>query len=177
MLNLDPAKLLIIAVIAVVLLGPDRLPEFARQVGAAWKSFQDFRHKMETEVRKSVPDLPSGQDISRLARSPTALLDHLSAMTPPPPDAPPAADPALPTEAAAPADPASPTDTAAPADPVLTSDAVTTSDAASPTDAAPEVTLAAVAARSEDSSGDTPEPIATAPHTRQFVVVRDPTMN
>jgi hypothetical protein len=35
---------------------------------------------MESEVRRSIPDLPSSHDISRLARSPTALLDHLSHM-------------------------------------------------------------------------------------------------
>ena len=80
MLNLDPAKLLVIAVVAVILLGPDKLPQVARQVGAAWRSFADFRHKMESEVRSSIPDLPSSADIARLARSPSALLDHLSSM-------------------------------------------------------------------------------------------------
>jgi len=78
MLNLDPAKLLIIAVVAIILLGPDKLPQVARQAGAAWRTFNEFRHRMESEVRRSIPDLPSGHDISRLARSPTALLDHLS---------------------------------------------------------------------------------------------------
>jgi sec-independent protein translocase protein TatB len=81
-LNLDPAKLLIIAVVAVILLGPDKLPQVARQVGAAWRSFNEFRHRMESEVRNSIPDLPSSADIARLARSPSALLNHLSAMTP-----------------------------------------------------------------------------------------------
>ncbi|HWE66578.1 MAG TPA: twin-arginine translocase TatA/TatE family subunit [Acidimicrobiales bacterium] len=80
MLNLDPAKLLIIAVVAVILLGPDKLPQFARQVGGAWRSFNEFRHRMETEVRSSIPDLPSSTDIARLARSPSALLNHLSNM-------------------------------------------------------------------------------------------------
>jgi sec-independent protein translocase protein TatB len=79
-LNLDPAKLLIIAVVAVILLGPDKLPQVARQVGAAWRSFGEFRHKMETEVRSSIPDLPSSADIARMARSPSALLNHLSSM-------------------------------------------------------------------------------------------------
>jgi TatA/E family protein of Tat protein translocase len=81
-LNLDPAKLLIIAVVAVVLLGPERLPQVARQMGAAWRTFNEFRHRVETDVRSAVPDLPSTQDISRLVRSPTALLNHLSAMAP-----------------------------------------------------------------------------------------------
>jgi TatA/E family protein of Tat protein translocase len=79
-LNLDPAKLLVIAVVAVILLGPDKLPQVARQVGAAWRSFGEFRHKMESEVRSSIPDLPSSAEIARLARSPSALLDHLSNM-------------------------------------------------------------------------------------------------
>ena len=80
MLNLDPGKLLVIAVVAVILLGPDKLPQVARQVGAAWRSFGEFRQRMETEVRSSIPDLPSSHEIARLARSPQALLTHLSNM-------------------------------------------------------------------------------------------------
>jgi len=82
MFNLDPGKLLVIAVIAIILLGPDRLPQVARQLGGAWRSFNEFRHRMETEVRSTMPDLPSTSEIARLARSPSALLDHLSTMSP-----------------------------------------------------------------------------------------------
>ncbi len=82
MLNLDPTKLLIIAVVAVILLGPDKLPQVGRQAGAAWRTFNDFRHRMETEVRNSIPDLPSSADIARMARSPSALLNHLSTLSP-----------------------------------------------------------------------------------------------
>jgi sec-independent protein translocase protein TatB len=82
MLNLDPAKLLVIGVVALILLGPDKLPQVARQVGSAWRSFSEFRHRMEAEVRSSIPDLPSTTDIARLARSPSALLNHLSNMAP-----------------------------------------------------------------------------------------------
>jgi TatA/E family protein of Tat protein translocase len=81
MLNLDPAKLLVIAVVAVILLGPDRLPQVARQLGGAWRSFNEYRHRMENEVRSSMPDLPSTTEIARLARSPSALLNHLSNMS------------------------------------------------------------------------------------------------
>ncbi|HVB90892.1 MAG TPA: twin-arginine translocase TatA/TatE family subunit [Acidimicrobiales bacterium] len=82
MLNLDPAKLLVIGVVAIILLGPDKLPQVARQVGGAWRSLNEFRHRMETEVRSSLPDLPSTSDLARLARSPSALLNHLSNMAP-----------------------------------------------------------------------------------------------
>src|SRR5258708_29455802 len=81
MFNLDPGKLLVIAVVAIILLGPDRLPQVARQVGGAWRSFNEFRHRMESEVRNTMPDLPATSEIARLARSPSALLNHLSTMS------------------------------------------------------------------------------------------------
>jgi sec-independent protein translocase protein TatB len=81
MLNLDPGKLLVIAVVAVIVLGPDKLPHFARQVGGAWRSFNDFRQRMESDVRSNIPDLPSTSEISRIARNPTALLHHLGNMS------------------------------------------------------------------------------------------------
>src|SRR5277367_836082 len=81
MLNLDPGKLLVIGVVAIILLGPDRLPQVARQLGGAWRSFNEFRHRMESEVRNTMHDLPSTSEIARLARSPSALLNHLSNMS------------------------------------------------------------------------------------------------
>jgi sec-independent protein translocase protein TatB len=80
MFNLDPGKLLVIAVVAIILLGPDRLPQVARQAGNAWRSFNEFRRRMESEVRSTMPDLPPTSEIARLARSPSALLNHLSTM-------------------------------------------------------------------------------------------------
>ena len=56
--NLDPGKLLVIAVVAIILLGPDRLPRVAHQLGGAWRSFDEFRHRVESEVRSTMPDLP-----------------------------------------------------------------------------------------------------------------------
>jgi len=93
MFNLDPAKLLILAVVVVIVLGPDRLPGFARRVGGIWRSFIDYRHRMEHEVRSSLPDLPSSVEISRLARSPSALFDRLANLPSPPSDGLPAAQP------------------------------------------------------------------------------------
>ncbi|HEY1651929.1 MAG TPA: twin-arginine translocase TatA/TatE family subunit [Acidimicrobiales bacterium] len=81
MFNLDPGKLIVIAVVAIILLGPDKLPQVARQVGGAWRTFNEFRHRMESEVRSTMPDLPPTSEIARLARSPSALLNHLSSMS------------------------------------------------------------------------------------------------
>jgi Sec-independent protein translocase protein TatA len=82
MLNIDPSKLLVIAVVVIIVLGPERLPHFARQVGGAWRSFSEFRQRMESEVRDSLPDLPSTTDLAYYARSPSALLDRLSSAQP-----------------------------------------------------------------------------------------------
>jgi sec-independent protein translocase protein TatB len=83
-LNLDPGKLLVIAVVALILIGPDRLPQVARRIGGAWRTVNEFRQRMETDVRRSIPDLPASSEISRLARSPSALLTHLSNTLPAP---------------------------------------------------------------------------------------------
>ncbi len=78
MFDLDPSKLLVVAVVMIIVLGPERLPHFARQVGGAWRSFSEFRQRMESEVRHSLPDLPSTTELANYARSPSALLDRLS---------------------------------------------------------------------------------------------------
>ena len=80
MLSLSPAKLLIVAVVALVLVGPNKLPQVARQLGGFWKAFRSFSQKIESEVRASVPDLPSSGEIARYARSPISLLDTLAGL-------------------------------------------------------------------------------------------------
>lgn len=77
-LDLSPTKLLIIFVVAVVLLGPKRLPQVARQLGAAWRRLRDFGGQLDSQVREHVPDLPSSQELVRFARSPAAFLDRLA---------------------------------------------------------------------------------------------------
>jgi len=77
-LTLSPVKILIILVVAALLVGPDKLPQVARQVGGAWRAFREFSKKVEDQVRSNVPDLPSTNDLARYARSPVALLDSLA---------------------------------------------------------------------------------------------------
>jgi Sec-independent protein translocase protein TatA len=82
MFNLDPSKLFVIAVVMIIVLGPERLPHFARQIGGAWRSFSEFRQRMESELRDSLPDLPSTTELTNYVRSPSALLDRLASTTP-----------------------------------------------------------------------------------------------
>ena len=75
---LDPAKLIVILIVALVVLGPDKLPTVARQMGAAWGELRRFRERLETEVRGTFPDLPSSQQVVQAVRSPLAFLDQLA---------------------------------------------------------------------------------------------------
>jgi sec-independent protein translocase protein TatB len=75
---LDPAKVLVILIVALVVLGPDKLPGVARQMGAAWGELRKFRQKLESEVRGTFPDLPSTQQVAQAVRSPLAFLDQLA---------------------------------------------------------------------------------------------------
>lgn len=75
---LDPTKLLVILIVALVVLGPDKLPTVARQLGAAWGELRRLRERLETEVRGTFPDLPSSQQMVQAVRSPLSFLDQLA---------------------------------------------------------------------------------------------------
>jgi sec-independent protein translocase protein TatB len=78
MFSLSPIKLVLIVAIALIVLGPDKLPEVARQVGSFWHSLKSWQSRIEEEVREVVPDLPSTSDIARVVRSPVHLLNQLA---------------------------------------------------------------------------------------------------
>ncbi|HVC70523.1 MAG TPA: twin-arginine translocase TatA/TatE family subunit [Acidimicrobiales bacterium] len=78
MLSLSPAKLLVLLVIALIVLGPEKLPHVARQLGAAWGDFRRFRSRLESDVRGAFPDLPATHEVAQAVRSPLAFLDRLA---------------------------------------------------------------------------------------------------
>jgi sec-independent protein translocase protein TatB len=78
MLSLSPAKLLVILVIALIVLGPEKLPQVARQIGAAWHDLRQWRSRIESEVRGTFPNLPPTNEVAQAVRSPLAFLDKLA---------------------------------------------------------------------------------------------------
>src|ERR1700686_1844613 len=78
MLSLSPAKLLVILVIALIVLGPEKLPQVARQIGAAWHDLRRWRARVEDEVRGTFPNLPPTHEVAQAVRSPLAFLDRLA---------------------------------------------------------------------------------------------------
>ena len=77
-MSLSPAKLLVILVIALIVLGPEKLPQVARQMGAVWGGLRRWRSWVETEVRSTFPDLPPTHEVVSAVRSPLAFLDKLA---------------------------------------------------------------------------------------------------
>ena len=56
MVSIGPAKILIVLVVALIVLGPEKLPQMSRQVGKAWGDFRRFREHLEGEVRGALGD-------------------------------------------------------------------------------------------------------------------------
>ena len=75
--GLDPAKIFLILVIALIVVGPERLPGVARQLGGMWRELNRLRTKFEEEVRAAVPDL----DLPNIPTSPSrAITGYLTGL-------------------------------------------------------------------------------------------------
>jgi len=97
MLNIGPQELIVILIIALLVVGPQRLPELSRQIG---KGLREFR-KIQDDVRDMVKlDLDDSDPLSGPAGSPTVpgvhrtppAADERSPATDPPPAALPTPD-------------------------------------------------------------------------------------
>jgi sec-independent protein translocase protein TatB len=75
---ISPAKLLVVLIVALIVLGPDKLPQVARQLGAMWGDLRRFRTRLESDVRGAFPDLPPTHEVAQAVRSPLAFLDRLA---------------------------------------------------------------------------------------------------
>jgi sec-independent protein translocase protein TatB len=173
MLNISPAKILIVLVVALLLLGPDKLPQVARQLGAAWRTLRGFHERVEQEVRDTIPDLPSSADLARLARSPVAFLNQLADMPAdqleePVPD--PGAEAPAEGEGDWPADAAAP----GPADPPAPPAAVAPAEAEAGAPAAPAHPSAPVA---PGAPARPVRPVTPLPAPSGLSVPDDPSMN
>jgi sec-independent protein translocase protein TatB len=77
--TLDPAKLLVIAVVALVVLGPDKLPAAVRKISSLARDLQRLRASLHEQVRESVGDHPLVTELTDardgLARVRAAVAD------------------------------------------------------------------------------------------------------
>lgn len=54
MLDITPFKLLIVLAVALIVLGPDRLPRLAHHAARAWRDIQRFRSHIASEVNETL---------------------------------------------------------------------------------------------------------------------------
>lgn len=56
--DLSPIKILVVVVIALVVLGPEKLPDMMRRAGKTWSDFRRFRDDMSSQVRDVIGEVP-----------------------------------------------------------------------------------------------------------------------
>src|SRR3954469_5582837 len=98
--SLGPAEILVVLVIALLVFGPNKMPDIAKQVGKGFREFRRVQQHLKSELRDVVSefDSPSSATVEQQAVP----------MLPP-------KDDTAPAEAEAPAMPATPATPAAPA--------------------------------------------------------------
>ncbi len=67
-MNLDPAKLLVILMIALIVLGPERLPRVARQLGALWAELTATRTRIVSDIKGQIPDIPRVPEVPSIRK-------------------------------------------------------------------------------------------------------------
>ncbi len=56
-MDVAPVKILVVLVIALIVLGPERLPRLARRFGEAWRDLQRLRQQLRSEIDGAVSNL------------------------------------------------------------------------------------------------------------------------
>ena len=85
-MQLGPAEILVVLVIALLVFGPTRLPEVGRQVGRAMREIRKFQHTISRDVHEVFSD-DEPRDVAHAAEPPPTLPPKDPA-TDPPVDAP-----------------------------------------------------------------------------------------
>jgi sec-independent protein translocase protein TatB len=171
--NVTGGELFMILLVALIVLGPDRLPSAARRVGKMMGQLRDISEGFKREVAQALDD-PSEPLVKPATRPKLTALDggvaaQVSPEAPAAPSAPSvaAAGPSTSPVTTGNSGPATPTDTATPSDTAATTDTATPTDAAAITDTAATTTTAArtdEGARAGDarpSHGEGGEPVGS----------------
>ena len=113
--SLGPAEILVILVVALLVFGPNKMPEIAKQVGKGFREFRRVQQHLHNELRDVVAEF----DSPTVEQQAVPMLPPKDDATPAPEvtpraDATPAAPPEVPSPAAAeaPAPPETATSTA-----------------------------------------------------------------
>ncbi|MHB1488633.1 MAG: Sec-independent protein translocase subunit TatA/TatB [Acidimicrobiales bacterium] len=77
--SISPAKILLLLLVALIVLGPERLPDMARKAGKLFNDFRRVRTGLENEVREAFGDIPGINGTSSIT-SPMSWLTSATKM-------------------------------------------------------------------------------------------------
>ena len=69
MFNIGPLELLAILVVALLVFGPEKLPEMGKQVGKAMREFKKFQDSMQANARAIIDPIADSEDAKEGARA------------------------------------------------------------------------------------------------------------
>jgi sec-independent protein translocase protein TatA len=93
--SLGPAEILVVLVIALLVFGPNKMPDIARQVGKGFREFKRVQQHLKSELRDVVSEFDSPSSSPAVHPDPVPML-------PPKDEAPAAPDTSAPAPAPAP---------------------------------------------------------------------------
>ena len=82
-MQVGPAEILVVLVIALLVFGPAKLPEVGRQVGRAMKEFRQFQQTMSRDISEVFADdgLASAEPVPTLPAKPETIDAHAAKVT------------------------------------------------------------------------------------------------
>jgi sec-independent protein translocase protein TatA len=81
--SLGPAEILVIMVIALLVFGPDKMPDIARQVGRGFREFRRVQNHLKAELRDVVSEFDSADDDQETGTpAPAATGDPVPSLPP-----------------------------------------------------------------------------------------------
>lgn len=95
-MNLGPAEILVIMVVALLVFGPARLPEMGRQVGAAMRELRRMQANLRRELDDALDEAPADTAPGPRSTTPRAAIeepDHADVPPAPPVPSPPGLPP------------------------------------------------------------------------------------
>jgi sec-independent protein translocase protein TatB len=99
MLNIGPQELLLVLIVALLVVGPQRLPELSRQIGKGLREFRKVQDDVKDLVKFDLSDEPAGKPTTT-ARPASPMSPGVHRTPRSAPASPPAvADPAPPSSA------------------------------------------------------------------------------
>jgi len=79
MFNIGPAEIIVILLIALIVVGPKRLPEIGKTIGKSLREIRratdDFKGSLDFDVDDYPDEEPNGQDPSATDKPPTSSED------------------------------------------------------------------------------------------------------